>query len=95
MEGTFTLQTESKADFENRRDTYQHYQKQKSATMMAIHVGVEAYLINNSQVIAIDQQGRAVSVGLQIFVFGGELPITEEESARGVEILARDALERL
>lgn len=94
-EGEFILQAESREAFETRRDTYIDYEKQGSAKVMSVDVGSEAYLVNNAQVIAIDTQGRALNVALQLFVFDGELPITREESAEGVQAIARKALTRL
>lgn len=94
-EGQFILQAESKESFELRRDTYEGYVEQESASMASVDLGVEAYIINDAQIIAIDDQGRAISVALQLFVFGSELPVTKHESALGVEVIARNALGRL
>lgn len=95
VEGQFILQAESREAFEARRDAYENYVRQSSATMEPVNVGVEGYIVNDAQIIAIDDQGRAISAALQLFVFGGDLPITPQESARGVEAIARQALERL
>ncbi len=94
IEGQFFLQAQTKDSFEAHRDTYQTYADQSSATMAPVNVGVEGYIVNDAQIIAIDDQGRAISVALQLFVFGGDLPITKQESAHGVEAIARQALER-
>ncbi|MFN4183538.1 MAG: hypothetical protein ACK4M6_02045 [Hyphomonas sp.] len=95
VEGQFILQAQTKESFEAHRDTYQTYAGQSLATMTPVSVGVEGYLVNDAQIIAIDDQGRAISVALQVFVFGGDPPVTKQESAQGVEIIARQALERL
>jgi hypothetical protein len=94
VEGEFILQLQTRESFEARRDTYQTYVDQSSATMMTLDVGVEGYLVNNAQIIAIDDQERAISVALQIIVFGGELPLTPQDTAKGLEVIARRALER-
>lgn len=94
-EGQFMLQAESREAYEARRDTYLSYQDQGSATMVPVSIGAEAYLVNSAQIIAIDAQGRAITAALQLFVFGGELPLSKEEVAAGVEDLARKALDRL
>jgi|GEM_PF-3339525 len=94
-EGEFILQAESREAFENRRETYKEYVRQGSATMEAATVGAEAYVINNAQVIAIDSEGRAINVALQLFVFGDDLPMSPEQVAVGVETIAQKALDRL
>ncbi len=94
VEGEFILQAQTRESFETRRDTYQTYVDQSSATMTPVDVGVEGYLVNNAQIIAIDDQGRSISVALQIFVFGGELPLTPQDTSTSLEVIARQALAR-
>ena len=46
-------------------------------------------------VIAVDGEGRSISVGLMLLVFDGNTPATAAEVAAGVQSLARLSLERL
>lgn len=94
-EGEFILQAESREAFENRRETYKEYVRQGSAKMEDVGVGAEGYVINNAQVIAIDAEGRAINVALQLFVFGDDLPMSPEQVSIGVQTIAQKALDRL
>lgn len=94
-EGEFILQAISRDAFEHRRETYTEYVRQGSTTMDAVNVGEEAYLINDAQVIAINSDGGAVNVGLQLIVFGDDLPMSREQVAIGVQTISQKALHRL
>lgn len=90
--GQIIMKVESRAVFELRRDSAK---SQSGVRVVPVDLGVEGHLLNDAQVIAIDAQDRAISIGLQLIVFGQPTPITREESAEGVQLLVRRALERL
>lgn len=86
------LQAGDRAAFDARNEANG---SQSRVRLEPVAIGAEAYRVNDVQVIAIDAQGRSISVGLALLVFGGELPIEPAGIATGVETLARTALERL
>ena len=86
------LQVGDRAAFEMRRDSFL---SQTSIPCEAIDLGVEAYLVNGAQVIAIDAGGRSVSLGLTLFVFGEPMPVERDAVAAGVKELAAKVFERL
>lgn len=94
-EGEFTLQAISRDSFEHRRETYTEYVRQGSTTMDVVNVGEEGYLINDAQVIAVNADGDAVNVGLLLIVFEDDLPMSREQVAIGVQMIAQKALDRL
>jgi hypothetical protein len=94
-EGTETqlvFQVGGQADYDARKETYL---SQSRVTHEPVPVGTEAYLVNGGQVIAVDAEGRSISVGLMLLVFDGNAPVPAAEVASGVQSLARLALERL
>jgi hypothetical protein len=66
-----------------------------SGCTVSIAEGTETYLVNGGQVIAVDAEGRSISLGLMLLVFDGNAPVPAAEVASGVQSLARLALERL
>lgn len=90
--GQILLQTGDRASYEMRRDAAQG---QRGVTIESIALGQEAYIINDAQVIVLDAQGRSISLGLILIAFGGQLPVTGEESAVAMKALAAGVLERM
>jgi hypothetical protein len=86
------FQVGDRAVFEMRRDDAR---SQSGIPVEPIDIGVEAYLLNRAQVIAIDAEGRSISLGLTLLVFGGPMPIEADAVATGVRELAEKALARL
>ena len=94
-EGTETqlvFQAGGQADYDARKAAYL---SQSRVTREPVPIGTEAYLINGGQVIAVDGEGRSISVGLMLLVFDGNPPVTATEVAAGVQTLTRLALQRL
>lgn len=86
------FQAGGQADYDARKETYL---SQSQVTREPVPIGREAYLVNGSQVIAVDGEGRSISIGLMLLVFDGNAPATAAEVATGVQSLARLSLERL
>jgi hypothetical protein len=63
--------------------------------MEPVDLGVEAYRVNDYQIIVDAGDDRSLSLGLQVFFLGDSAPITAGEGAAGVEALTRQALARL
>jgi len=91
-ESQLVVQAGGRDAFEARK---QAYESQSRVTMEPVAIGVEAYLVNGAQVIAVDAQGRSINIGLMLLVFRGEPPIDAAGIAAGLQALARMALERL
>jgi hypothetical protein len=94
-EGTETqlvFQAGGQAAYDARKEAYR---SQSSVTREPVSIGTEAYLVNGGQVIAVDAEGRSISIGLMLLVFNGQAPVTPTEVAAGVQSLARLALERI
>ncbi len=86
------FQAGGQADYDARKEAYL---SQSRVTREPVPIGAEAYLVNGGQVIAVDADGRSISVGLTLLVFDGNVPVTAAEVAAGVQSLAQLALERL
>jgi hypothetical protein len=86
------FQVGDRAAFDMRREGAEG---QSRITSEPIDLGVEAYLLNGAQVIALDAEGRSVSLGLTLIVMGGALPVDEATVAAGVRGLAGKVLARL
>lgn len=85
------FQAGGRADYDARKEAYL---SQSRITREPLSIGTEAYLVNGAQVIAVDADGRSISIGLMLLVFDGTAPVTAAEVAEGVQSLARLALER-
>lgn len=85
------FQAGGQADYDARKEAYL---SQSRVTREPVSIGTEGYLVNGAQVIAVDADGRSISVGLMLLVFDGTAPVTAAEVAAGVQSLARLALER-
>lgn len=91
QESQLLLQVESAAAFEARKDAYKDV-KQRPAVVAA---SKEAILVNDAQLLAIDNRDRAISLAVQMFAFGTELPISKEEVGTGLEKLGGDILRKM
>lgn len=91
-ESQLILQVETAQGFAARKNAYES-QGQKMVAISGI--GREAWLFNDAQLIAVDDQGRAISLALQLIVFGGPLPIEKEEVAAAIETIGRDVMGKL
>ena len=80
-ESQIILQVGDAADYAARKDAY-HSQGLK---LVPVNLGREAFVVNDAQLIAIDDQNRSISLGLSLVVFGGEPPLSSEEIAAGIE----------
>lgn len=80
-ESQVILQVGDAADYAVRKDAY-HSQGLK---LVPVNLGREAFVVNDAQLIAIDDQNRSISLGLSLVVFGGEPPLSSEEIAAGIE----------
>jgi len=92
IEGQLVMQAGNRAAFEARK---QSYSGQSSVRMEPVDLGVEAYRVNDYQIIVDAGHDKSLSLGLQVFFLGDSAPITAGEAARGVETLVRQALARL
>ena len=92
VQGQLVMQAGNHAVFEARK---QAYSGQSSVKLEPIDLGVEAYRVNGYQIIADGGDDRTLSLGLQVFFIGDSAPISASEAARGVEVLARQAMARL
>jgi len=92
VEGQLIMQAGNRAAFETRK---QSYSGQSSVRMEPVDLGVEAYRVNDYQIIVDAGDDRSLSLGLQVFFLGDSAPITAGEGAAGVEALTRQALARL
>lgn len=92
IEGQLVMQAGNRAAFEVRK---QAYSGQSSVRMDPVDLGVEAYRVNDFQIIVDAGDDRSLSLGLQVFFLGDSAPVSEGEGAQGVEMLARQALGRL
>lgn len=86
------FQAGGQADYDARKETYL---SQSRVNSEPVSIGTEGYLVNGAQVIAVDTDGRSISVGLMLLVLDGTAPVTAADVAAGVQSLARLALERL
>lgn len=80
-ESQVILQVGDAADYAARKDAY-HSQGLK---LVPVNLGREAFVVNDAQLIAIDNQNRSISLGLSLVVFSGEPPLSNEEAAAGIE----------
>lgn len=92
VEGQLVMQAGNRAAFEVRK---QSYSGQSSVRMEPVDLGVEAYRVNDYQIIVDAGDDRSFTLGLQVFFLGDSAPISAGEAARGVEALTRQALARL
>lgn len=92
VEGQLVMQAGNRAVFEARKDAYA---SQSSVKLEPIDLGVEAYRVNDYQIIADAGDDRTLSLGLQVFFIGDSAPISASEAVRGVEALTRQAMARL
>ena len=90
-DGQLVFQAGDREAFETRK---QAYESQSQLSFEPVDVGVEGYLVNQAQVIAVDANGRSISIGLVLFVFGGEVPVDPPGVSKGLQTLARTALSR-
>jgi len=91
-DGQLVFQAGNREAFDARK---QAYESQSQLSFEPVDVGVEGYLVNQAQVIAVDANGQSISIGLVIFVFGGEVPVDPAGASAGLQSLARTALSRL
>ena len=91
-QGQILLQTGDRASYDMRREAARD---QRGVTIEPLALGLEAHIINDAQVIAVDAQGRSISLGLVLIAFESPLPVTRDESAVAMEALAAGVLERL
>ncbi len=80
-ESQIILQVGDAADYAARKDAY-HSQGLK---LVPVNLGREAFIVNDAQLIAIDDQNRSISLGLSLVVFDGKPPLSSEEIAAGIE----------
>jgi hypothetical protein len=90
-DGQLVFQAGNREAFDARK---QAYQSQSQLSFEPVDVGIEGYLVNQAQVIAVDANGRSISIGLVLFVFGGGMPIDPDGVSTGLQSLARTALSR-
>jgi len=91
-DGELVFQAGNREAFDARK---QAYESQSQLSFEAVDVGVEGHIVNKAQVIAVDANGRSISIGLILFVFGGEVPVDPAGVSTGLQSLARTALSRL
>ncbi|GAB2495125.1 hypothetical protein [Arenimonas alkanexedens] len=92
-ESELIIQVGNEASYLARRDGYAD---QSSVSMEPLALGKEAFAVNGgAQIIALNDKGQSLSVGLVLFVFNQPLPMTKEELEAGVESLSRIAFERM
>lgn len=90
-QGNLILEVESEAAYAARKTAYLG----QGQNAVPVSVGKEAFLINGSQLIAIDDQDRAITLAVSLITIGADLPVSKEEIAAGIEKVGRDTLSNL
>jgi hypothetical protein len=91
-ESQLVVQVENEEGYAARKDAYA---RNSAVPMSAMTLGKEAFVVNGAQVIALREDGQAISLGLMLIVFNQPSPLTDEEVRSGMESLARTAFERM
>lgn len=68
-------------DYAARKDAY----GAQGLELAPVNLGREAFIVNDAQLIAIDDENRSISLSLSLVVFDGEPPLSSEEVAAGIE----------
>lgn len=77
-------------------DSYRGYEDQSGVPFEYLDgLGQEAFILNDSQVNVLLEDGRTLMVGLQLITIGQELPLPREELRQAVIDLARTVVERV
>lgn len=80
-ESQLVLQVGDADDYAIRKDAY----GSQDLKLVPVNLGREAFIVNDAQLIAIDDQDRSISLGLSLVAFDEDPPLSSEEIAVGIE----------
>lgn len=80
-ESQLVLQVGDADDYATRKDAY----GSQDLKLVPVNLGREAFIVNDAQLIAIDDQDRSISLGLSLVAFDEDPPLSSEEIAVGIE----------
>lgn len=80
-ESQIILQVGGADDYAARKDAY----GAQGLELVPVAMAREAFIVNDAQLIAIDDQDRSLSLGLSLVVFDEAPPLSSEEIAVGIE----------
>lgn len=79
-------------DFASRKDSQM---RQTGGTHEAFDAGTEAHVFNGINVIALNAEGKSLSMGLSSAAIDEENLLTQEQSTTGLKLLAQRIMSRL
>ena len=91
-EGQLILQAGDEAAYLAKKQSYSSY---RGVKMEPLSFGKEGHLVNDAQAIVLGEDGKSMSLALSLMAFDTPMPVTKEESGRGISLLAEKVMARL